>query len=192
MDRRRTAPVRPGTTWPTAGALAAVVLAAAALGACHNANGSANAASRPPPLVVVSKVATRDVPVEVRAPVDLRPLEHADVGSKALGYLDAVLVDRGDKVKRGQILALVRPSDLPDQLAAARSSLAQTQSQAALARTNLDRAKSLAPQAVVSQQELQQAEAQVANAEAAQQSAQAQIAAVAVRLGETRIQSPLN
>jgi len=139
----------------------------------------------------VSRIATRDVPVEVRAPVDLRPLEQADVGSKALGYLDAVLVDRGDKVKRGQILALVRPSDLPDQLAAARSGLAQTQSQAALARTNLDRAKSLAPQAVVSQQELQQAEAQVATAEAAQQSAQAQIAAVAVRLGETRIQSPL-
>lgn len=170
----------------------AVLLALAVVGsACNGAAGAGKAAVRPPPLVVVAKVVTRDVPVEVRAPVDLRPLVQADVGSKALGYLDAVLVDRGDHVKRGQVLALVRPSDLPDQLVAARGSLAQMQSQAALARTNLDRAKSLAPAAIVSQQELQQAESQVATAEAAQQGAQAQISALAVRLGETRIQSPL-
>jgi RND family efflux transporter MFP subunit len=129
--------------------------------------------------------------VEVRAPVDLRPLVQSDVGSKTLGYLDAVLVDRGDRVTRGQLLALVRPSDLPDQLAAARGNLAQAQSAAALARTNYDRAKQLAPEAVVSQQELQQAQSQFASAEAAQQAAQSQISALAVRLGETRISSPL-
>jgi RND family efflux transporter MFP subunit len=146
---------------------------------------------RLPPLVSVAKVEARDVPVEVRAPVDLRPLAQAEVGSKTLGYLDAVLVDRGDHVKRGQVLALVRPSDLPDQLAAARGTLAQAQSSSALARTNFERAKALAPQAVVSQQELQQAESQLTSAEAAQQAAQAQISALAVRLGETRISSPL-
>src|SRR4029079_17324543 len=81
------------------------------------------AVTRPPPLVSVSKVEARDVPVEVRAPVDLRPLIQSDVGSKTLGYLDAVLGDRGDRVTRGQLLALDRPSDLPDQLAAARSTL---------------------------------------------------------------------
>src|SRR5438477_1565250 len=151
---------------------------ACAAAAC-GAKGGDKAVSRPPPLVSVAKVEARDVPVEVRAPVDLRPLIQADVGSKTLGYLDAVLVDRGDKVTRGQVLALVRPSDLPDQLAAARSTLAQAQSSAALARTNYDRAKQLAPEAVVSQQELQQAQSQFASAEAAQQAAQSQIAAVA-------------
>jgi len=167
-----------------------VALAALAASACGG-KGADKAATRPPPLVSVARVEARDVPVEVRAPVDLRPLIQADVGSKTLGYLDAVLVDRGDKVTRGQLLALVRPSDLPDQLAAARSTLAQAQSSTALARTNYERAKQLAPEAVVSQQELQQAQSQFATAEAAQQAAQAQIAAVAVRLGETRIASPL-
>jgi multidrug efflux pump subunit AcrA (membrane-fusion protein) len=52
-------------------------------------------------------------------------LEQAEVGAKTLGYLDAVFVDRGDLVKKGQLIALVRPSDLPDQLSAARSALAQ-------------------------------------------------------------------
>jgi RND family efflux transporter MFP subunit len=170
----------------------AVVLAAlAALPSACGGKGADKGASRPPPLVSVARVEARDVPVEVRAPVDLRPLVQSDVGSKTLGYLDAVLVDRGDRVTRGQLLALVRPSDLPDQLAAARSTLAQAQSATALARTNYDRAKQLAPEAVVSQQELQQAQSQFTSAEAAQQAAQSQIAALAVRLGETRISSPL-
>lgn len=146
---------------------------------------------RPPPLVIVAPVERRDVPVEVRAPVDLRPLVQADVGSKTLGYLDAVLVDRGDRVKKGQLVALVRPSDLPDQLTAARSSLAQAQSVATLARTDLDRAQALAPKAVVSQQELQQSAARLTQAQAAEDTARAQIGALAVRLGETRIVSPL-
>jgi RND family efflux transporter MFP subunit len=147
--------------------------------------------TRPPPLVAVARVQARDVPVEVRAPVDLRPLVQADVGSKTLGYLDAVLVERGDRVRKGQLLALVRPSDLPDQLAAARGTLAQVKSSAALARTNFERARALAPQAVISQQELQQADSQLASANAAEQAAEAQISALAVRLGETRIVSPL-
>jgi RND family efflux transporter MFP subunit len=141
--------------------------------------------------VVVAKVVARDVPIEVQAPVDLRPLEQADVGSKVLGYVDAVFVERGDRVKKGQIVALVRPSDLPDQLAAARSSIGQIKAQAALARTNYERASKLAPSGVVSQQELQSATAALASAEASEASMQAQISGLATRLGETRITSPI-
>lgn len=147
---------------------------------------------RPPPLVVVGKVQKRDVPVEVRAPVDLRPLAQSDVSAKTLGYLDAVLVDRGDVVKRGQLLALVRPSDLPDQLSTARGTLAQTQAAVQLARANLDRAQKLAPSGVISQQDLQNATTALATAEAAQASAQSQVGGLATRLGETRIESPLD
>jgi len=171
-------------------AVMAVSLAAAVLSACDGRPPAAPR-DRPPPLVSVARVESRNVPVEVRAPVDLRPLAQADVGSKTLGYLDAVLVDRGDRVAKGQLLALVRPSDLPDQLATARHTLSSAQSSAALARTNYDRAKVLAPDAIVSQQELQQAQTQMTNAQAAQQAAESQIAALAVRLGETRITSPL-
>jgi len=146
---------------------------------------------RPAPQVIVSKIVARDVPVEVQAPVDLRPLEQADVGSKVLGYVDAIFVERGDRVKKGQIIALVRPSDLPDQLAAARSSIGQIKAQAALARTNYERANKLAPSGVVSQQELQAASAALASAESSEASAQAQISGLAIRLGETRIASPI-
>lgn len=155
-------------------------------------SGDKGARTRPPPLVSVSKVQSRDVAVEVHAPVDLRPLAQADVGSKTLGYLDAVLVDRGDKVKRGQTLALVRPSDLPDQLNVARGVFNQAHASTELAQANYDRAKALAPQGVVSQQQLQQAAATLATAEAAEGASKAQIGGLAVKLGETRIQSPLD
>lgn len=152
----------------------------------------AKARSRPPPLVTVARVEARDVPVELRATVDLRPIAQADVGSKTVGYLDAVLVDRGDRVKKGQLLAIVRPSDLPDQLAVARGGLAQVQASAALARSNFERVKLLAPSGVVSQQDLQSATAAMASAEASEAASRAQIAALAVRLGETRIEAPLD
>ena len=157
----------------------------------ERASSASGAKQRPAPSVVVAKVVARDVPVEVQAPVDLRPLEQVDVGSKVLGYVDAVLVERGDRVKKGQVIALVRPSDLPDQLSAARSSIGQIKAQAALARTNYERASKLAPSGVVSQQELQSATAALASAEAAEAAMHAQISGLAIRLGETRITSPI-
>jgi RND family efflux transporter MFP subunit len=147
---------------------------------------------RPPPLVAVSRVTVRDVEETVRAPVDLRPLLQADVGAKTLGYLDAVLVDRGDPVKKGQLLAVVRPSDLPDQLSAARSAALQADAALALAKANLDRARALAPSGRVSKQELQQAEMALASAQAARAAAGSQVGGLATRLGETRISSPLD
>ena len=159
--------------------------------ACSRSESSSAGKGRLAPSVVVARIVARDVPVEVQAPVDLRPLEQADVGSKVLGYVDAVFVERGDRVKKGQIVALVRPSDLPDQLAAARSSIGQIKAQALLARTNYERASKLAPSGVVSQQELQSASAALASAESSQASAQAQISGLAIRLGETRITSPI-
>src|SRR5262249_42900719 len=96
------------------------------------------------------------------------------------------------RVKRGQLLALVRPSDLPDQLAAARASLDQTEANLTLARANAERARKLAPSGVVSEQELQQANAAVAASEASAAALRAQVSALGVRLGEPRITSPLD
>lgn len=169
------------------GALAAVV----ALGSGCDKAGSAPK-KRPAPLVRAAVVVARDVPVEVRAPVDLRPLEQADCGSKILGYVDAVLVDRGDRVKKGQTVALVRPSDLPDQLTAARGAVAESHAALGLAEANAERAKRLAPSGVVSQVELDQATSALASARAAEAAAKAQLGALGVRLGETRISSPLD
>lgn len=177
---------------PTLRRLAACLAASCALAGAACRGSAPPSRARPPPSVTTAPVTVRDVAVEVRAPVDLRPLAQADVGAKSIGYLDAVLVDRGDRVRKGQLLALVRPSDLPDQLAAARGSLAQAQAAAVLARANKERADRLAPSGVVSEQDLQQATTALAGADATLAAAQANVGALATRLGETRIESPLD
>ncbi|HEY5957335.1 MAG TPA: efflux RND transporter periplasmic adaptor subunit, partial [Polyangiaceae bacterium] len=185
-----------GVDWPMQLATRsfAAILMLAPLAGCSKSSNAANAkpAGRPPPSVIAVPVVTRDVPVEVEAPVDLRPIEQVDVGSKVLGYLDAILVDRGDRVRKGQPIALVRPSDLPGQVAAARSSYAQVEANAALAKLNYERAQKLKPAGVLSDQEFEQSATAVASTEAAESAAKAQLDALAVRLGETRINSPID
>jgi len=165
-----------------------VTLLAVLAAACSDSKPPAK--TKPAPLVTTAKVSVEDVPVLVRGPVDIRPVAQADLGSKTVGYLDAVLVDRGDVVKKGQVLALVRPSDLPDQLAAARNAVAQAEAARTLARTNLERAQKLAPNGLVSQQDLANATSAAAAAEAQYGSAQSQLGALGVRLGETRLEAP--
>lgn len=183
-----------GNPAPIAALLIAGVGGAAVVGlaGCDHAGNAPGARTRPPPQVIVQAPQVRDLPIEVRAPVDLRPLLVADVGSKQLGYLSTVLVERGDRVRRGQPVALVRPSDLPDQLRSAQSTLSQAQAALALARSNRARLGELAPSGVVSMQEVEQSRSALSQAEAQEQSAQAQLSAIATRLGETRIDAPID
>src|SRR5207253_3108631 len=60
------------------------------------------------------------------------------------------------------------------------------------ARTSNQRTQSLAPAGLVSQQEVEHATTAVAQAEAAEAASKAQVAALATRLGETKIESPLD
>src|SRR5207237_4571682 len=77
----RRAAVRSGKT---------LLVLAAAAAACGSKDDPA-ARQRPAPLVAVARPRVRDVPVAVRAPVDLRPLLTSDIGSKTLGYPASVL-----------------------------------------------------------------------------------------------------
>ena len=162
------------------------------LSACDGGAGKQGPKSRPPPQVIVQQPMVRDVVVEAKAPIDLRPLQVVEIGSKQLGYLSSVFVDRGDRIRRGQLVALVRPSDLPDQLRSAQSALSQAQAALSLARSNRARLGELAPSGVVSMQEVEQSRTSLNQAEAQEAAAQAQLAAIATRLGETRIDCPID
>ncbi len=161
--------------------------------ACPGASGAQKGKPpKLPPLVAVGVVDVRDIPVEVRAPVDLRPLLTADVTSKVMGYLDAVLVDRGDRVKKGQLLALVRPSDLPDQLAAARATQAQGEANVTRARLDFERTQALHQQGAVAQSQMDLATTVLQAAQSQLDAVKSQVAALGTRLGETRIVAPMD
>lgn len=167
------------------------LMASFLLGLACTGGPAAPAKARPPALVTTQLIALEDVALLVRAPTDLRPIAQADIGAKSVGYLDAVLVDRGDVVKKGQLLALIRPSDLPDQLVAAKNAVALAEAANTLATTNLERAQALAPKGLVSQQEAQSSLSAKAAADAQLGASRANLSALATRLGETRLEAPM-
>jgi membrane fusion protein (multidrug efflux system) len=145
---------------------------------------------RPPPLVQVARPTLRDVDVTLGYTVDIRPIEQADLQSKVSGYVEKIYVDRGDLVKKGQLLADIRPSDLPEQVAAAREQATQSEAGWKLAQQNAQRARELFQREMISKAELDQAEAQLAMAQAAHGASRSSLGAMSTRLSETRLVAP--
>jgi RND family efflux transporter MFP subunit len=135
----------------------------------------------------------------------IEPFRVSDVGSPVIGVIGSTLVDRGDRVAAGQVLATLR-SEVERQSVAVASSKAQAQGElraaeanAELARQKLARAVDLANQQFISSQALEQAraEAKVAENRLAQAREQRDVFArehelAQAQLGQRTIRSPIS
>ncbi|HVF58541.1 MAG TPA: efflux RND transporter periplasmic adaptor subunit [Thermoanaerobaculia bacterium] len=136
----------------------------------------------------------------------LEARSQADLYAKTPGQIVQVLVDTGDRVGQGQVLARIDAAEQReqiDQLAAAvemaRATLAQRRAAQEIARGNASRTQSLYEQQLVAlqqqeaaQAELKGAEAQVQVARAAVEQAQANLSAGRVELEQTLIRAPFS
>lgn len=95
----------------------------------------------------------------VTATGDVRPQQQTQVYAKVSGYLRDLRVDRGDKVKKDQILGIVESPETAEQVSSALATLT-------LKRQNLERTKPLAAEGVASKAELDRAAAELHVAEA--------------------------
>lgn len=122
-------------------------------------------------------------------PGSLQALEATAVYARATGYVHRWLVDIGDPVTQGQLLAQIDTPDLDQQLQQARETLGQTKASLEQAVANeryaavtARRYQALAEQHFVSQQDVDQTQAQanvgLANVHAAQSAVAAQTASV--------------
>lgn len=104
------------------------------------------------PLVRVVQVQNAPAVRSVSLPGEVRAFNQTSLYAKVAGYLKTITVDKGDRVKKGQLLATLESPDLDQQIAAAEADLSQ-KDQA------VRRAEALAKPEVISQQELEQAQA---------------------------------
>jgi membrane fusion protein (multidrug efflux system) len=109
--------------------------------------------------VVTPKAAPSLHPITL--PASLQPLAETVLYPRANGYIDRVSADIGDRVKEGQLLALIETPELDQQLDQARAqllqvraSLGQAEARRDYAKTSLRRYQQLRPAGVASQQEL--------------------------------------
>jgi HlyD family secretion protein len=159
------------------------------------------------PIAYVTSPAIRGpLTVTVNATGTLQPQDQVDVGAEISGRVDAVNVDYNDRVKRGQVLAVINTDQIRAQLAQAQASTnanrASVVNDEATVRETLDhrnRARALLARGGISAQDAETAEAaydravaSVAKAKADVQSAAAQVAMYQTQLGKAEVRSPID
>jgi HlyD family secretion protein len=159
-----------------------------------------------PTAYVTADVARGPLTVAVSATGTLQPQDQVDVGAEISGRLDAVYVDFNDRVRKGQVLAVVNTDQIRAQLAQAKATLGSNQATVvnneATVRETLDRrdrARALFGTGSISKQDQQIAEAaydravaSVAKAKADVDSAAAQVTGFQTSLNKAQVRSPID
>jgi len=81
-------------------------------------------------------------PSDLSLPGSALPLQQATIYARVNGYLERRLVDIGDAVKAGQLLAVISAPELDQQLAQAQAELARSKADLEYARSTLERYES--------------------------------------------------
>ena len=112
------------------------------------------------PFVRVVRVNVTQATRVVSLPAEVRAAQRAQLYAKVSGYVQRVLIDKGDRVKKGQLLAEVESPDNDQQALAAKADLE-------LKRSVLSRVEKLLPNGAVSQADVDNARSQLKVAESA-------------------------
>lgn len=174
-----------------------VILAiAAALGVFvlsqRTASGTEISTTAPLPLTVN----TMQVSLQEAFEIDERftglvaPRRSSVLGFSTGGRIDALSVDVGDPVRKGQIMARLDTRGLQAQRAAAKAVVVEAESAHALAVSTVQRQITLKGQGHVSQQRVDEAAAQAQAARARIDAAQANVDALSVQISLARIEAP--
>jgi RND family efflux transporter MFP subunit len=150
------------------------------------------------PTVAAAKVRRGDLTRALAVAAEFRPYQQIDVHAKVAGYVKRIYVDVGDRVKEGQLIAILEIPELQDEVQTAEASVSKSQEEIRRAQADLERAQSAHEVAhvaysrladvsktrpgLVAQQEIDDAlgrdrvaEAQVATAKASLSSAEQQL-----------------
>lgn len=169
----------------------AAALLAALLAAC---GGPAEEKKPPPkPALTVSTVVPQDMtlPVTLAANGNLAAWQEASVGAEANGLRIAeVLVNVGDRVRSGQVLARFAADTVRAEAAQARASLAEAEAAAAEAANNAARARTLQATGAMSASQINQYLTAEKTAQARVEAARASLQQQQVRLNQTEVHAP--
>jgi membrane fusion protein (multidrug efflux system) len=141
----------------------------------------------------VVKVRKESTPAVLRGSGKLQPVSEVDVASRVPGRVIEVRPRVGDRVTKGQVLAIIRPDELLQRkksveviLEAAKADLVQKEIQLAVAEKELERARELLKKDLIAGRDVKEAEVATDAARAQQALAQAQVAEQQAALEQTQ------
>src|SRR5579859_5700337 len=148
-------------------------------------------ANRPVPTVSVTEVGISKVPTTVSIIGTIGARYDMPIGVEdAAGRVAAVLVEAGDHVKRGQILARLNVSVLEAQLNNLEAALEQARAEAELADAEYRRAQAVGASGALSAEETQRRKSAALTAAAKVKVAAAQLAESQARLARAAVRAP--
>jgi len=179
----------------TLGLLATGALLTAALGLLAGrssaADGTAPASAKPALTVTLTQARAASLPIKLAANGNISAWQEASVGAEASGLrVQELLVNVGDSVQRGQLLATFAPESVQADVALARAALAEANANAAEAVANAERARAVKGSGALSDQQVNQYLTQELTAKARVESAKAQLDAQLLRLKHTQVLAP--
>lgn len=146
-----------------------------------------------PPALTVNRivVAAQQWPQTLSAVGSIAAWQEVVIGAQISGQrLSRLMVDVGDRVKQGQLLAQLSPGTLEAELNASRAALKEAEVNAAQARRAANRARALQGTDVLSDQDIDQALAAGDATQARLAAANAHMQAASLRLAYTQVRAP--
>ena len=142
--------------------LAALAITVLLIAACSKTGSEKTEAAKAsqPPTVAVAKAAVEDLSRDLSLTAELRPFQEIEVMAKVSGYVKTIHVDIGDRVRKGQLLAVLEVPEMADDLARGKATLKKSEAEAARARDELRRAQTAHDIADISFTRLSQVAAQ--------------------------------
>lgn len=141
--------------------------------------------------VVMTRAQLTMLPRRIPATGNIAPWQEASVGTEAEGLqLTEVRVNVGDRVRRGQVLAVFKPEMVAADLAEAQASVAQAQAQLMEAEANAERARRLDASGAMSAQQINAYVVAASTARARLDAAKAIAQRNRLRLTQTRVLAP--
>ena len=141
---------------PRLPAVAGAVVLLAATAACSN-RGSAKAKTDSPrdlPRVAVQKAAREDLSRSLTLTAEFTPYQEIELMSKVAGFVRQINVDIGDRVRAGQVLAVLEVPEMADDLRKAAATVQLSDAQITRAEDDVERAKAAHELAHLSYQRL--------------------------------------
>lgn len=153
------------------------ILVSLFLSSCGEEQGGQPQGQGPMPLPVI-EIPQTDVTGYTTYPVSIEGTVNSAVRAKVPGYITAVLVDAGEKVRKGQILFRLETATLNQEANAAQANVNAAQ-------VEVDKLKPLVEKGIISRVQLETAKARLAQAQAGYSS-------VAASIGYANIKSPVD
>jgi len=148
-------------------------------------------AATPVLAVAMTRAQLSTLPQRISATGNIAPWQEASVGAEAEGLqLTEVKVNVGERVRRGQVLAVFKPEMVAVDLAEAKASVAQAQAQWVEAEANAQRARGLDVSGAMSAQQVNEYVVAVRTARARLDVANAIAQRNRLRLAQTRVLAP--